>query len=123
MTSQRLQNVLDSIDSLNQADPRLETDGEQSVPKEWLYGQRMSQCLADYEPHASEVLAIAARAQHVERWKVARTEYPQGKAGYYQWRQGLGKMHGEIAASVMAANGPPRPGGWQMTTGVLFITM
>ncbi|MEE8140552.1 MAG: DUF4202 family protein [Alphaproteobacteria bacterium] len=44
-------------------------------PAELLYGQRMSARLAVFCPAASEHLRIAARAQHLERWKLPRPQF------------------------------------------------
>ena len=56
------------IDAANRADPNTETAGGVEYPKELLYSQRMSAWLARLRPDASDVLRIAARAQHLERW-------------------------------------------------------
>ncbi|RME98859.1 MAG: DUF4202 family protein, partial [Alphaproteobacteria bacterium] len=85
----RLKQVLDAIDALNASDPRQE--GGQ--PEALLYGQRMSAELDRMFPDASDILKIAARGQHVERWALARSDYPQGRAGYLEWRRDLGAHH------------------------------
>lgn len=97
----RLGQVLAAIDAANAADPGLE-DGE---PAALLYGQRMSAELARLAPEASEHLQIAARGQHVERWKLARNEYPEGREGYLDWRREQGRRHGARVAEMMAAAG------------------
>ena len=71
------------------------------VSKELLYSQRMSQKLLQFEPDASEELQIAARAQHICRWKIARNEYPMDKVGYLKWRETLKKMHADITAKIL----------------------
>lgn len=93
----RLTNALTAIDELNAADPGLD-DGQ---PETLVYGQRMSTELNRLFPDASEPLQIAARGQHVERWKLARSEYPEGRAGYLAWRKAQGVHHAEIVAQVM----------------------
>lgn len=100
-----LKNVLSAIDNINKADTNITLVDGVEHPKELLYGQRMSQCLAKHWDGASELLQIAVRAQHIKRWHLKRTEFEQGKAGYYQWRIALGKFHGELAASIMLENG------------------
>jgi len=102
-----LAQAIAKIDSANSADPNLEFCPVQQaeVPKELLYSLRMSQCLADFCPQASEHLQIAARAQHIERWKSPRTDYPDGKKGYKQWRSQLSLMHANRTAELMAACG------------------
>ena len=83
--SANLSQVLESIDAANQMDPRL----DEGAPEALLYGQRMTEQCARLFPDASEVLQIAARGQHVERWILKRAEYPEGKAGYLKWRRNL----------------------------------
>lgn len=96
-----LEKVLTAIDNINQTDNNITLVDGIEHPKELIYGQRMSQCLAIHWPDASELLQIAVRAQHIKRWHLKRSEFEQGKAGYYQWRIALGRFHGELAASLM----------------------
>ena len=96
-----LKKVLSAIDNINQTDTNTTLVEGIEHPKELLYGQRMSQCLAEHWLDASELLKIAVRAQHIKRWHLKRSEFKEGKAGYYQWRINLGKFHGELTASIM----------------------
>ena len=50
----------------------------------------MTGWLERIEPKASEALQLAVRAQHIARWRIARDEYPMGRAGYLAWRKALG---------------------------------
>ncbi len=93
----RKQAVLDAIDAANTQDPNME-DGQ---PAALLYGQRMSSELDRLFPNASDALQIAARGQHVERWKLKRTEYPEGRAGYLAWRKAQGVYHAEVVRGLM----------------------
>lgn len=97
-----LDTVLAAIDAANAADPHAEPDGR---PAALVYGERMSQELARRFPQASEHLSIAARGQHVERWKIARETYPEGRAGYLAWRVDQGRAHAERVAGMMAEAG------------------
>lgn len=100
--STRLSTVIELIDNANRLDPNLEADSNgHMTAKELLYSQRMSDCMADFCPGASEHLQIAARAQHIERWKSARSDYPEGRVGYLKWRKELGIFHSERAAELM----------------------
>ncbi|WP_282119055.1 DUF4202 domain-containing protein [Ruegeria atlantica] len=96
----RKQAVLDAIDAANSHDPNLE-DGQ---PAELLYGQRMSAELDRLFPDASDPLQIAARGQHVERWKLARSKFPEGRAGYLAWRKAQGVHHAEVVMGLMEQN-------------------
>jgi hypothetical protein len=92
----RLQTVLAQIDAANAADPK----GE-ALP----YGERMSVELQRLFPDASDVLQIAARGQHVERWLLPRSDYPEGKAGYLEWRREQGRRHALRVSEMMARAG------------------
>lgn len=96
-----LEKTLKHIDDINKQDPNVESVEGQSVPKELIYGQRMSQCLLKHWPDADEFLQIAVRAQHIKRWHIKRSEYPLGKAGYLNWRKALGQYHADLTQTVM----------------------
>ena len=69
------------------------------------YGQRMTETLEAFAPGAPEPLKIAARAQHIERWTVPRTSYPEGRVAYLTWRKDLQKHHAARCGAIMAAEG------------------
>ncbi|MCA0872493.1 DUF4202 domain-containing protein [Seohaeicola saemankumensis] len=97
----RLTETLAAIDAANAADPRRDED----QPEAQLYGQRMSAELERLFPDASEPLQLAARGQHIERWVLARAEYPEGRAGYLKWRRDLAGHHAERVGGLMADAG------------------
>ena len=99
--SQMLQQAFDLIDAANALDP-VQEDGQ---PASLLYGQRMTEEADRLFPDASDVLRIAARGQHVERWLLKRAEFPEGKEGYHAWRREQGRRHGERVAAIMAQAG------------------
>ncbi len=99
-----LARALDLIDAANRADPTPE-DGR---PAALLYGERMTTELQRLFPHAPEVLAIAARGQHVERWLLPRGDFPDGREGYLAWRREQARRHAERVAGIMAEAGYDR---------------
>lgn len=101
-TDMRLEQAIAAIDAANSADPNHETVDGDSVPKELLYSRRMTEWLERLTPDASDALRIAARAQHIERWTSRRGDYPEGREGYYRWRQELAKFHARRASEIMA---------------------
>jgi hypothetical protein len=101
----RFNNTITSFDAINAQDPnQISVDGKQ-LPKELIYAQRLSDMLARYAPNASEVLKLATRAQHIQRWISPRNDYPMTKPGYMQWRSNLKNHHAEIASKVMQEHG------------------
>ncbi len=103
--SDRLHCALNAIDAANARDPTHEA-GE---PAELLYGRRMSEALAAFAPAASEPLQIAVRGQHIERWLSPRHAYPEGKAGYFAWRNAAKKRHAERLGQIMGTCGYDEP--------------
>lgn len=93
------------FDAINAEDPRSETVSGSREPKELAYARRMSERLADFEPGASEALRLAARAQHIARWRIPRSDYPAGRRGYRAWRAKLMRLHAEIAGGVLTEVG------------------
>lgn len=104
-TSNRLEKTFSAIDDLNQQDPTtLSVDGK-LIAKEHLYALRMSERLSHFKPEASEHLVIACRAQHLQRWSIARNDYPMDRQGYKRWRTDLAKFHADTTAKIMAEYG------------------
>lgn len=102
MTANRFETVIRLIDEANAADPTTVMVRGEPRPAELLYGQRMSARLAVFCPAASEHLRIAARAQHLERWRLPRSAYPMGRSGYFRWRNEQKKRHGARVSELMA---------------------
>jgi hypothetical protein len=92
----RLDAALALIDAENARDP---SGGELQ------YARRMSAMLERFAPGASEVARLAARAQHVGRWKTPRAGYPAGREGYLRWRTHLYGVHAETAGRLLAQAG------------------
>lgn len=106
-TSDRLRRAFERFDAINAEDPRTEVvDGEER-PKELVYARRMSETLDRFEPEASEALLLAARAQHIARWRIPRSDFPDGRKGYKQWRVKLMMYHAELAEDVLEDLGYP----------------
>ncbi|SNX86266.1 related to ABP140 - actin binding protein and AdoMet-dependent tRNA methyltransferase [Melanopsichium pennsylvanicum] len=52
-----------------------------------------------------ELLRIAARCQHLERFLTPRSTYPEGKAGYLKWRRDLYKIQADRAKQILLESG------------------
>jgi len=102
---ERFHHVIAAIDGANARDPQsVEIEGR-AIPAELLYGQRMSDALAAITPNASELLQVAVRGQHIERWTSPRSGYPLGRAGYLKWRNDLKEFHARRLGEIMTAAG------------------
>lgn len=97
----RYQRAIVCFDAMNAADPNFETVESSREPKELLYARRMTDMLERFAPGASEAVRLAVRAQHVRRWEIPRTTYPNTPEGYKEWRTRLLDYHAEIGATVL----------------------
>lgn len=95
------QATIAAFDRANAEDPNKEIFEGNTYPKELLYAQRMSQMQERYAPEAPEAVKLAVRAQHIQRWKIPRSEFPMDRQGYLQWRTGLYRFHAETAGRIM----------------------
>jgi hypothetical protein len=89
----RFEKAIAAFDEVNSSDPE--------YPKELLYAQRMTEWLNRLEPLAPESIKLAARSQHISRWKIPRESYPDGKKGYKEWRTELAGFHARLAGEIL----------------------
>ncbi|MEM8523343.1 MAG: DUF4202 domain-containing protein [Bacteroidota bacterium] len=101
MQTNNLHLAFQAFDQANAADPNQEEWQGGSYAKELLYAQRTTRRLNQFFPEASHALQLAARAHHICRWEISRSNYPQGRKGYNQWRAELRSFHAEKAASLL----------------------
>jgi hypothetical protein len=93
------------IDAENEADPNNEIYQDVTYPKELLYSDRMYERLMVFQPDASEAVQIAAKAQHICRWKIARESYAMDRVGYLKWREDLKKFHAKMTSEILKKAG------------------
>ena len=103
----RLAQTLQKVDELDQQDPNKELVGGREEPRELIYSKRLSDWVLKLNPNASEILKIAARGQHIQRWMIPRDRYPQTRIGYLQWREELKKFHAQKVSEIMQKTGYP----------------
>jgi hypothetical protein len=93
------------IDAANSEDPNIESSEGKDWPKELLYSHRMSDMIERYAPEADDAMKIAVRAQHIQRWKSPRSDYPMDRKGYHQWRTRLYTFHADTVAALLVKAG------------------
>ena len=101
----RFEAVIAAIDAANADDPRTTKVDGVDRPYEVVYAERMTERLEAMYPEASDILRIAARAQHIRRWDSPRASYPEGSGGYNDWRRACREHHGEVVGAIMTAHG------------------
>jgi uncharacterized protein DUF4202 len=103
--NQRYDDAIGRFDAANAEDPNREIVDGRERPKALLYAERLTAMLSRVVPDASEALRLAARCQHLQRWKIARADYPTTRAGYHRWRNRLRDFHAERAGAILAEVG------------------
>jgi hypothetical protein len=97
--------TVERFDQENARDPNLELENGRLVPREWLYAQRLTRWVLALTPNPSPELLLASRCQHLCRWKIPRSSYPQNKAGYLRWRNDLKQFHAQKAGEILLESG------------------
>lgn len=97
----RFDEALKRFDEENSRDPNLEQVGGTAQPRELVYARRLSQWVERLCPDASEQLRLAARSQHLCRWKIPRGTYPMTRAGYLRWREDLKRFHAKRTGEIL----------------------
>lgn len=101
---ERFQAAIAAFDRENARDP----NHELGRPRELVQAERLSAWVDKLAPEAPEALRLAARCQHLRRWEIARTKYPEGRVGYLRWRTELARFHADEAAKILSAVGYDR---------------
>lgn len=99
--NEQFERAVELIDEENSLDPNFDVVEGKNVPRELLYSQRLTDWVLRLEPNASEALRLAARSQHIARWRIPRKDYPEGRAGYLKWRNDLKHFHADLTSSIL----------------------
>lgn len=105
MSQNKFELAIELIDAANSEDANLEICDGKEMPKELLYSHRMSDMLQRYAPDADDAMKLALRAQHIQRWKYPRDEYPMDRKGYHLWRTNLYTFHADTVAALLGETG------------------
>ncbi|MXW41841.1 MAG: DUF4202 domain-containing protein [Acidimicrobiia bacterium] len=101
----RLHAVFAAIDVANADDPHTISVDGQKRPKEQAHAELMTKWVQRLDPDAGDAQLVAARAHHLRRWVLPRSDYPKGRAGYLRWRTAQAKRHAADVADIVIAQG------------------
>ena len=85
-----------AIDLANSYDPR----DHHGVPLALAQGRMAEEWVMRLAPRASDALRLAARAHHLRRWELPRSDYPTGRVGYLRWRRAQQQRHARDLAAM-----------------------
>jgi Domain of unknown function (DUF4202) len=103
----RFEAALRRFDEENSRDPNSETSDGAQRPRELVYAEWLTGWVLKLCAGASEELRLAARCQHLCRWKIPRDSYPMTRPGYLKWREDLKHFHAEGAGEILREVGYP----------------
>lgn len=98
---ERFEEAIRRFDAENARDPNQELAGGKLAARELLYAERLTAWLLRLQPEASEALRLAARCQHLCRWRIPRKDYPMDRSGYLKWRNELKRFHAELSGKIL----------------------
>lgn len=101
----KMEQAFNLFDAYNQQDPSVVIWNGQHYPSEYFYAIKLYEWVKRLDPEASEPLLLASRCQHIGRWEIARTAYPEGRVGYLKWRNDLSKFHAQKATEILQSVG------------------
>lgn len=97
--------ALAAIDAANADDPNRVVVRGVDVPLALAHGQLADEWVQRLMPAADDAMRLAARAHHLRRWELPRTEYPDGRPGYLQWRRDQKARHARDVEGLLVAAG------------------
>jgi hypothetical protein len=101
--------ALDAIDSANAADPTSAVVRGEHLPLALVHGVLADEWVQRLVPGADDALRLAARAHHLRRWELPRSDYPEGRSGYLKWRRDQKVRHARDVEGLLVAAGYAGP--------------
>lgn len=101
----RQEQAFELFDNYNKRSPDQVVWKGESFPSEYFFAVELYNWVKKIQPDASEYLLLASRSQHIGRWEIPRTDYPEGRTGYLKWRSDLGKFHADKAGEILKSVG------------------
>jgi len=97
----QLQQAFELFDAYNKQDPNTFTWEGKTYPQEYFLALKLYDWVLRLRPDADDALLLAARSQHIGRWKIAREHFPDGREGYLKWRRELASFHADRATEIL----------------------
>jgi hypothetical protein len=93
--------AISEFDAIHREDPETTVWWGAEIPRASLYHERLVHWVEHLDPNAVEPMRLAAHCQHLRRWVIPRTDYPEGLAGYRSWRSALMDFHVREANAIL----------------------
>ncbi len=73
--------------------------------REVVHSELMTKWVKQLDAEPDEAQLLAARACHLRRFDMPRSQYPIGRAGYLRWRKDQARRHAELAGEILSEAG------------------
>jgi hypothetical protein len=103
--SQRTAGAIEAIDAANAHDPTVVTVRGADHPLAQIHGTLAYEWVLHLHPDADDTWLLAARAHHLRRWELPRSDYDPGKAGYLRWKRDQRQRHARDVAVLLVDHG------------------
>ncbi len=90
-----------AIDEAHASDP----ERSEGLAAELVYADAVENWVLRLDPDASPLLRLAARAQHLQRWTLPRSDFPLDRVGYHRWRTEQYRRQGALARQLCVEAG------------------
>lgn len=101
MEQAQMARIVAAFHALSARDPAAERVGDVERPRELVQTERLAEWVSRVRPDASPALRLAAHCQHIGRFEVPRSSYPEGRSGYLRWRAELARRHAATAENIL----------------------
>ena len=105
LSSARFDAAIAAIDAANADDPTPVTVRGDAQPLALVHGVLAVEWVTRLSPRADEAVLLAARAHHLRRWELPRSQYEAGKAGYLRWKRDQRQRHARDVGVLLAEHG------------------
>lgn len=105
LNAQRFAAAVSAIDAANAADPNSVYVRGASSPLALVHGRLAAEWVVELAPNAPDEWLLAARAHHLRRWELPRSEFEAGKVGYLRWKREQRQRHATDVAVLLAECG------------------
>ena len=105
----RFRAAIAAIDAANADDPETIVVGDRVRPKEQAHAELACGWVLALDPEATDEQLFAARAHHLRRWELPRSDYPDGRAGYLRWRTEQKRRHATAVGEILTRAGYGQP--------------
>lgn len=101
----RFARAIAAFTAVSASDPARELVAGEPRPRELVQSERLACWVQRLAPGAPEALRLAAHCQHIGRYQLPRSSYPEGRSGYLRWRSDLARRHAETAREILVGLG------------------